>query len=201
MIHTIIFDIGRVLVKFEWREYLAGFHFSPEAEKAIGKAMFLNPVWQEYDRGALPDEEILALVYQSAPRYKEEIRNVFEQFPSCLELLPHAIPWIKDLKERGYRIYYLSNYAQTTRLKNPEALSFLPFCDGGLFSYEVKLVKPEPAIYRELFSRFSIVPEQAVFIDDTLGNLEAAETFGLRTVHFKDYASASASLDALLANG
>lgn len=199
MIDTIIFDIGRVLVKFEWREYLASFHFPPETEKILGKAMFLNPVWQEYDRGALPDEQILSLLSLSAPGYEAEIRTVFEQFPSCLVQLPHAVPWISSLKKRGFRVYYLSNYAETTRRKNPEALRFMELCDGGLMSYEVKLIKPEPAIYEALFDRFSIIPEHAVFLDDTRPNLDAAEKFGLHTVLFRDYESAAAELDRLLA--
>lgn len=198
MINTIIFDIGRVLVKFEWREYLSGFHFPPETEKILGQAMFLNPVWQEYDRGALPDEEILSLLFSSAPGYEAEIREVFEKFPLCLSELPHAVPWITSLKARGFRIFYLSNYAETTRRKNPEALRFMKLCDGGLMSYEVKQIKPEPEIYQALFDRFSILPEQSVFIDDTASNLQTAKKLGLHTILFTDYESASAQLDSLL---
>lgn len=199
MIDTIIFDIGRVLVKFEWREYLAGFHFPKETEDILGRAMFLNPTWQEYDRGALSDEEILSLLFSAAPGYEPEILRVFEQFPSCLTQLPHAIPWIASLKERGYHVYYLSNYAETTRRKSLEALSFMSLCDGGLMSYEVKLIKPEPEIYQALFERYPITPEHAVFIDDTLPNLKAAEKFGLHTLLFQDYESAAAKLEQLLA--
>lgn len=199
MIDTIIFDIGRVLVKFEWREYLASFHFPHETEDILGKAIFLNPTWHEYDRGALSDEEILSRLFSAAPGYDSEIRKVFEQFPSCLAQLPHAIPWITSLKKRGYHIYYLSNYAGTTRKKNSEALSFMSLCDGGLMSYEVKLIKPEPGIYQALLERYAIVPEHAVFIDDTAPNLETAKKFGLHTILFQDYESAAAKLEELLA--
>lgn len=199
MIDTVIFDIGRVLVKFEWKEYLAGFHFPRETEEILGKAIFLNPAWQEYDRGVLSDEEILSLLCFAAPGYEPEIRKVFEAFPSCLSQLPYAVPWISSLKKRGYHVFYLSNYAETTRRKNPEALSFLPLCDGGLMSFEVKLVKPEPEIYQTLFERCHIVPEHAVFIDDTAPNLETARKLGLHTILFKDYESAAAGLEELLA--
>lgn len=199
MIDTIIFDIGRVLVKFDWREYISSFHFSKETEDILGKAIFLNPVWQEYDRSALPDEEILARLCLAAPGYEKEIHLLFDNFPSCLALLPHAIPWITSLKKRGLRIYYLSNYAETTRRKNPDALAFIPLCDGGLMSCDVKHIKPEPEIYQALLTRFQICPENAVFIDDSAPNLEAARKFHLHTILFEEYASASAQLEHMLA--
>ena len=198
MIDTIIFDIGRVLVRFEWKEYLDSFHFPAETADILAKAIFLNPAWQEYDRSALSDEEILRRLIQAAPDYEKEIRTVFEQFPSSLTLLPHTVPWITSLKERGFSVYYLSNYADTTRKKSGDALSFRKLCDGGLMSCDVKRIKPEPEIYQELLDRFAIVPDHAVFIDDSKPNLEAAQKFGLHTIHFQDYESASAELERLL---
>lgn len=199
MIDTIIFDIGRVLVRFEWREYLSGLHFPKETEDILARALFLNPIWSEYDRGVLSDDEILSRFCLAAPGYEADVRRVFEDFSSCLTQLPHTVPWITSLKERGYHIYYLSNYAKTTRQKSLEALSFMSLCDGGLMSYEVHQIKPEPEIYQTLLERFPIVPERAVFIDDTAPNLTAAEKFGLHTILFRDYESASAELEQILA--
>ena len=199
MIDTIIFDIGRVLVKFDWQEYIASFHFPKETADILGRAVFLISAWPEYDRSALPDEEILTRLCLAAPGYEKEIRLVFDNFPSSLSLLPHAIPWITSLKKRGFHIYYLSNYAETTRRKNPDALAFIPLCDGGLMSCDIKHIKPEPEIYQALLTRFQINPENAVFIDDSMPNLEAAKEFCLHTILFENYPSASAQLERLLA--
>lgn len=51
MIKSIIFDIGQVLVSFDWRAYLSGFGFAPDKEELIANAVFLNPNWSEGDRG------------------------------------------------------------------------------------------------------------------------------------------------------
>ena len=198
MIDTIIFDIGRVLVKFEWREYLDSFHFPAETTELLGKAIFLNPAWSEYDRGAFSDKEILKRLCAAAPGHEREVEMVFLQFPTCLSQLPHAIPWITSLKERGSHVYYLSNYAKTPREGSKEALSFMDLCDGGLMSYEIKRIKPDPEIYQALFDRYPIVPAHAVFIDDTEPNLTAAAQFGLHTILFHDYDQASAELEAIL---
>ena len=59
MIHTIIFDIGNVLANYRWKEYLHAFGFSQEVEKAVADAVFLNPIWKEFDRGVMKEEAII----------------------------------------------------------------------------------------------------------------------------------------------
>ncbi len=198
MIDTIIFDIGRVLVRFDWKEYIDSFSFDAETAQTVGAAIFQSPVWNEYDRGSLSDEEILSLLCANAPDYKDEICMVFEQFPSSLEELPHTMPWITSLKEQGYKLYYLSNFPKTPREKCGDVLRFTNLCDGGVMSYEVHLTKPEPEIYQALLDRYPIDADHAVFIDDLEKNLTAAEAFGLHTIQFTDYESTSAKLNTLL---
>lgn len=199
MIDTIIFDIGRVLVKFEWQEYLGSFSFPQEIYNALANAMFTSGTWNEFDRGALSDAEILELFIKDAPEYQAEIHRVFKNFPACLKTFPYACTWVQNLKERNYHLYYLSNYAKTTHIESKKALAPLDLMDGGVMSYEIKHIKPEPEIYLELFKRYDIIPEHAVFIDDNEANIIAGKELGLHTILFTDYENASKQLEDLLA--
>ena len=58
--------------------------------------------------------------------------------------------------------------------------------DGGILSYQEKIIKPMPEIYQLLIDRYSLVPEECVFMDDTPANLTGAEKFGIHTIHFQD---------------
>ena len=60
MIRTIIFDIGNVLTVFGWKDFLRSFGFDPETEEKVAKATMDNVFWNEFDRGQLSDEEMLA---------------------------------------------------------------------------------------------------------------------------------------------
>ena len=71
--------------------------------------------------------------------------------------------------------------------------------DGGLFSYEVQLIKPDRWIYEELLRRYQISPEEAVFFDDSLPNIETACSLGIHGIHFTGYEDARKKLEALLA--
>ena len=59
MITTIIFDIGNVLADFAWETYFQSLGYEEEIFHRVAKATVLNPLWNEYDRGVMSNEEIL----------------------------------------------------------------------------------------------------------------------------------------------
>lgn len=187
MITTVIFDIGRVLARFEWKEFLESFGFSREANDVIGRVMFTSPKWNEVDLGNLTDEEVLQNFIQDAPRYREEITRVFHEYPTAITLFPYAMDWVRSIKAKGKKVYYLSNYGESTKKRTIRQLPFLDEMDGGLMSYQLHMVKPDPAFYQALFKRYDIVPEKAVFIDDNAANVEAGRKLGLHAILFTSY--------------
>lgn len=201
MIRTIIFDIGRVLVDYDWKAYLKSYGFDPKEEETIARTVFGGPTWKELDRGVLSIPELEDAFVSLAPQYREDILTVFRHSSRCIWRLDYAIEWICALKKRGYRVYYLSNYSEWMIERTRDALDFLPFMDGGLFSCEVGCVKPEPEIYQALLDRYpSIRPEESVFLDDVAENTAAAETFGMHGIVFKSKGQAERELDELLKN-
>lgn len=201
MIKNIIFDIGNVLVGFEPVEYLKSFHFPPEKETIIKKALFGTHAWNEYDRGALSLEEIEELFAANAPQNREDVLRVFRGAYQCITREDYAIPWIKELKAKGFRVYYLSNYSDHMRRHTLDSLDFLPYMDGGLFSYEVHQIKPEPEIFCSLLKRCpEIVPEESVFFDDAPANIEAAANLDFNAILFRNKAQAEMALERLLAS-
>lgn len=198
MIKNIIFDIGGVLAGFDWKSYLHTFGFEREKEEAIADAVFRGPYWKELDRGAVSIPELLELFISLAPQYREDIVRVFDTAQDCIFPLDYAKPWIRSLKARGYRVYYLSNYSEHTRNLTQEALDFLPLMDGGLFSYEVRQIKPDREIFQSLITRHpEIRPEESVFFDDTAPNVEAARAFGMKGFVFRGQEQAERELEEL----
>ena len=97
-------------------------------------------------------------------------------------------------------MYILSNFSEFgfRRIKNQ--FDFLQYTDGGVISYEVKEVKPDRIIYETLCSKYGIVPENAVFLDDREENTEAAIAFGMHAVQVLNKEQADADLRALGVN-
>lgn len=196
-INTIVFDVGNVLVDWDYMGYLEGLGFSSEVREAVANVVFRNPVWNSLDRGTISLEEAMADCIRNAPEYEREIRTVFDGCEDCIHLFPYAVDWVRSLKERGYRVLILSNYSEFLFEKTRDRMDFLPLMDGTLFSFRYKMVKPEPDIYRKLIELFQLAPERTVFIDDRKENVDAAAAFGIHPIQFFGYEDAKAQLRKL----
>lgn len=184
MIKNIIFDIGNVLTDFRWEDFLRDKGFDEEMIKRLAEATVYSDVWKEYDRGIWTDEEILDGFAQNDPEIALEIHQAFGDFTDLVTPRDYAIPWVKSLKEKGYKVWYLSNFSNKATTECAECLGFIPYTDGGILSFRDKVIKPDAAIYELLLNRFGLVAEESVFIDDTLVNVEAAEALGIHGIHF-----------------
>lgn len=181
--NTVIFDLGNVLVAYDWKRYLASFQFDERTYDAVADAMFLNEDWVAGDAG-VPADEWLDLFIENAPEYEEEIRMVYEKLEECIYMYDYTLEFIEYFEERGYRIFYLSNYSEGLYEKTKDALSFIEAFDGGVFSYKEKCIKPDEKIYKLLMERYDITPEDALFFDDREENVVAAKKLGMHGVVF-----------------
>lgn len=177
--NTVIFDLGNVLVKYDWETFLSSFEFDETTYRKVADAVFLSDAWQQGDAGISPEEE-LRLFIEGAPLYEKEIRMVFERLGECIEKYSYTDRLIRFFREKGFQVYYLSNYSEDMYMKSKETLSFIEEFDGGVFSYKEKCIKPDRKLYECLLERYSILPEQALFLDDRKKNVEAARMLGIR---------------------
>ncbi len=197
MIRNIIFDIGNVLTDFRWEGFLRDKGFSDEMIRRIAEASVESAQWKEFDRGVFTDEELMDSFVKNDPGIERELHEAFDEIHGMVTPRSYACPWVKELKEKGYGVYYLSNFSHKAEVQCPEALDFIPLMDGGILSYRDRLIKPDPEIYLLLLERYALKAEECVFLDDTLVNVEAGEKLGIKGIHFKSQEQAIRELSAL----
>lgn len=197
MIRNIIFDIGRVLIDFEWNEYIRNLFDDDTADK-VTAAMWGTGYWKELDKAILTDDEILERFYSAGPDCREEILEAFNRVGECVKRRDWAIPVIEDLKARGYRVLYLSNFSGHVMGSNPGALDFVPHMDGGIFSCDINIIKPASGIYTQLIEKYELVPEECLFIDDHRDNVSMAKKCGMKGIIFQSYEQMTADLNKAL---
>ncbi len=197
MITTIIFDIGNVLADFTWREHYERFGFDEDMIERLADATVRCPLWNEYDRGVMTYEELFQGFVDNDPEIEPQLREAFADVSTMVVRNDYAIPWIHALQDKGYRCLYLSNFSERAHKECAAALDFIPHMDGGILSYQEKIIKPMPEIYQLLIDRYGLVPQECVFLDDTQRNLDAAEKFGIHTIHFENQAQAIEALKKL----
>ena len=198
MISTIIFDIGGVLIDFDWDGFIH--RMFPGREELISElndAVWGSRRWDRLDAGDEP-EKVFASIIAHDPKHETELRKVFENVGDTLKKRPATPAWLRDLKARGYRLLYLSNYSRYVMGKNPDVLDFLPLLDGGIFSCDVRMIKPDREIYEALAEKYSLNPGECVFIDDLARNVQAGIDFGFRGIQFITFEQVQTDLNNLL---
>ncbi len=197
MIHTIIFDIGNVLMDWHFKTYVKDLLRDEFLVEKVRGAIYGTGYWDQLDYG-VDSGEVFSRMLEAEPDYEKEIRLTLDHVAECMDKKEYAIPWIRQLKERGFRVLYLSNYSEFVMKAKPEVLDFLPLMDGGVFSCYVGMIKPDPGIYRILCREYDLVPEECVFIDDKAENIQAAKDLGMEGILFTDYHQASKDLEKLI---
>lgn len=198
MIKNIVFDIGNVLAGFVWQDFYRSFGFSEEIFDKLANATVKNPMWNEMDRGAMSDDELLAGFIQNDPSIEKEIRQVFANVKGMVVRYDYAAGWIRELKERGCGVYVISNFAHKAHMDCADALDFLSQVDGAILSYQVRLIKPDPEIYRLLCRKYDLDARECVFIDDTERNVTAARAERMAGIVFHNLEQARGELEEML---
>ena len=182
---AVIFDLGNVLLGYDWRPYLASLGYDERTSEILADAVFRSEDWERGDRGGITSREWEQLFIENAPAYEEQIRQVYSGIEHTIFPLPYTERLVRFLKKEGLKLYYLSNYSEHLYQKTKQCMGFLEEFDGGLFSYEVLCIKPEERIYRLLLEKYGIDPKRAVFFDDRQVNTEAASRLGIKGVVFQ----------------
>ena len=190
-ISTIIFDIGDVLIRDNFKKFLKSDPDIPnELVDTIKSLWFIA----KDDVDDTMDLETYREIVNKrmGVEFSKYIPKLFQYGIDAVEVLDYTIPMIQDLKDKGYKVYYLSNWSAWTHdlLQEAGKFDFLKYMDGGVFSYDVGYRKPDPEIYQILLNRYKINPEEAVFFDDRKENIEAANKMGIHGILFDKHDSA-----------
>ena len=187
MIKNIIFDMGNVLIYFDRNKFMDAIGLTDPAERRyIANEVYLSLEWSRLDRGSLTEAEAADIMCARMPeKYHDAVNRLVKEWDRPILPIAGMAELVKELKAQGYGIYLLSNASCHQHDYWPEIPGHEYF-DGTLISADVKLVKPQPEIYTLLCEKFSLKPEECVFIDDSSPNAEGAFLCGMEAIVFHD---------------
>jgi len=181
---AVLFDFGGVLAEEGFREGM----------KAIGKGKGLDPedfyrmagelVYQTgYITGATDEHS-----YWNAVRQKTDVKGEDQEFREEIlkrfKLRPEMTAVVKKIKSSGFIVAILSDQTNWLDELDPRT-PFHHHFDYVFNSYHLKKTKRDPSIFRDICTLLGVRPEEVLFVDDTLENIERATSQGLRAIHFK----------------
>jgi 2-haloacid dehalogenase len=196
-IRHIVFDIGRVLIHYDPDLPFSRLIPDPDERKWFFDNVCTSAWNVEQDRGRTW-EEAEALLISEHPGHEENIRNFRRHWH---EMVPHAyddsVAIMEGLIEAGRDVTMLTNFASDTFREARERFPFLGKPRGVTVSGDVRLIKPDPAIYRHHAASFGLDPAASLFIDDSPHNVEGAKEAGWQAVHFTDAKTLARDLSRL----
>lgn len=190
---SIVFDLGAVV--FRWRpEVLLSTALPQRAPTPAQAAPWVRAFfqdfrgdWGEFDRGTVDVPELSQRIASRTGLSTGEVATVVQAVPDELQPLPGTVALIQRLRAAGHVLHYLSNMpAPFARHLVAEHPFDHWFPGGGVFSSDVRVIKPEPGIFALAESRLGLDPAHTLFIDDGLRNVVAARERGWQALHFVD---------------
>lgn len=194
---AVLFDYGMVLSaprnRGVWAE-LAGLSGLSEAE--LEQAYWLRR--DDYDAGVLTGEEFWSGIGSNAGATYS---------PKQLELMISAdvrlwgdmnepmVRWVSQLHDAGVRTGILSNMGDRMAQGLSERFDWIGRFHHRVWSHELKMRKPDRAIYAESAAGLGVEPAKILFIDDKAENTSAAIEFGMQAIVYEDFTSFTAEMN------
>lgn len=186
MIKNIIFDLGNVLLEFNPIEYLNGKIKNSDNVPKVFNAIFRSEEWPMLDRGTIEEDVAINNIITRNMELEEDIKAAFDNWYDILIEMKETVEILKKLKDEGYKIYYLSNFHKAAFKVMVDKYEFFKLFDGGVVSYEEKILKPESEIYLKLADKYSLKLQECLFLDDTDENVQAATNLGMKGIVFQN---------------
>lgn len=177
-----LFDLGGVF--FDWDPNHFFKNVFDDEERKYFLAEVCNDQWNFQQDAGRSIAEAESELIPKFPHYENEIKMYYKNHRKMIRgIFEESIEVLRQLKDKNYKCYVLSNWSAETFEGIPIDYPFMQLFDGLLISGEDKLIKPDQAIYELAKKRFNLDPEETVFIDDKLENIEAAQKMNFKTIH------------------
>lgn len=187
MIKNIIFDLGNVLFEYNPMKFIEKY-VKIENRESFFNVVFNSKEWKDLDRGVLEYEEAVEIFSKKLPEEREKIEKLFgDDIADVIFPIEKNIEFVKEIKKRGYKLYILSNFHKKAFRRIERLYNLDSIFDGKIVSFEVNLLKPEKEIYEVLLGKYSLNPDETIFIDDTFENIVVAKKIGIKGIELKDF--------------
>ncbi len=207
MLKNIIFDIGGVLVDLDKERCIEaftkiGFAQAAELIDFYHPAEFFNKL----ERGEITAAQCCDTIREMAQNPSITDEQIREAYCAFLGEIPiEKLRLIKQLRDRGYKIYALSNINEIViekvrKLFEADGLKCEDYFDHMFLSFEMRSLKPDREIFRQVIAQSGVIPAQTLFLDDGLKNINAGREAGFEVYMPRHHEDFSHIFDDILFN-
>lgn len=186
MIKNLIFDFGKVLVDYDFFHTIRRY-FTTEEDLQEFATLFTSPEFLDRcDIEVEPFAEIIKDSQRKYPNFEFQLQKFYDEYPKFVTgEIPGMRSLLDRLRQEGFCLYGLTNWCSMVH-RVMEDWDILTSLDGVVISSDEKLIKPDPAIYLRLCEKYDLRPEECIFADDKIINVEGAQKAGMQGIVFEN---------------
>ena len=187
MIRNIILDIGGVICDDGYCNLSKVLNVREEEGKEIAKIVY----GENFKKCLLRELEInehIKILQKNHPELNNEIKYILtpQNYKETFPVMNDTLDVILKLKEEGYKIYILSNITKESFEYFKKVIEFEKYFNGGAYSYQEKVGKPNRELYEILIKKYNLRKEECIFFDDKQKNVDVGNILGIKSIKFNN---------------
>lgn len=188
MIKNVIFDLGKVLINNDPSEYLRKYGYDEEKYQALLDAIWTDSLWGDMDVAKYESfKDIIEIYVEKHKESEPELRRFFaEDWMELYDTYEDTVKFYNEVYGQGYDIYLLTNFSKDGYEYISNKFDFFKKAKGAVVSAHIKIAKPDMRIYKYLLDTYNLNPDECVFIDDSVANINAANELGIHGIVYTD---------------
>jgi putative hydrolase of the HAD superfamily len=186
MIKNIVFDIGNVLLRWDPLSVVKNIFPAESDPMLLTQQLFKSDLWFAINLGNITEQELIAKYHQLYGIDLTTLNNLMLAIKQSLLPIHGSIDLLNKLFQQGYPLYALTDNTHEIMAYLKQTYVFWQKFQGIVVSAEIGFLKPSPHIYHHLLDTFQLIPQETLFIDDLLINVEGAKAAGMQSFQFID---------------
>ena len=179
-----IFDLGNVVLDWNIDRISSSLNISMEEQNLLKKELFGHRDWLEIDHGKVSEATVATRVCKRSNLKKALIERALFAAKNSLSPIDETLSLMRELSSNGISMFCLSNMSRET-YDHIKGYALFDMFSGIVISGIEGCLKPDDDSFRLIVKRFNIDTSCALFIDDSLANIETAQRLGINAFHFK----------------
>ncbi len=181
---TVVFDVGNVLLDWNPR-HLYRKIIDDDARMEWFLEHVCSPSWNVQQDGGRTFAEAVAERISLFPDWEHEVRAFDTRWLETVSgPIAKSVEVLRGLVTRKAPVYAITNFSSEKWRTAQAHFDFLRLFEGAVVSGEERLLKPDPAIYHLLLSRYGLEAGSCIFVDDSAANIAGALSVGMKAIHF-----------------
>lgn len=194
MIKNIILDVGGVLFDDGKQKFTKILNMDIKEVTRICNIAF----GKNFKQCMLGNTSIIEYIKEYETNADYELLNYVlnpKYYDTTFPIIKETVDYIYQLKDKGYRLYLLTNITDGSYAYINEKLNIKDLFDGGVYSFQEHMIKPDHDFYNLLIQRYNLNKEECIFFDDVEENVNTGNEIGIRSIKYNSIEDIKSNLE------